>query len=319
MRSPCTLHFLILLVSILAANNSHSAGEVCQIGAPNQIASNQELRAEVSSRGLARVQVSADGGPFGDFTTINGVQSWVPNSFSPGSYNIRYRGVKADGQIVNCEPSSQTIRVTEPVSNPPVGKSYPSFVPVVSQAGSSTNFKSAQGPQTLGTMTVDGVRLKVLDYQAMSNLHGTLGQMKFFLPPGTVGFDANFYYYLAYQDGKGALKLHVPPMVNIETIPPTAAANKDVFQRLANGQEVHFYTAGAPANFLLISSTDNIAAPLPIGGYVYSNFRHPGGQFQRSLWKIYVKADCYDKWYNSSNTRWDSNGNPAEGFSHTCN
>ena len=304
----------------MGSMNIYGAEEACQVITSSQLATNQELRVEIRSVGLASVQVSAEDSAFGDFGILNGVLAWPANSFEPATYNLRYRGVKANGQIVACEPSYQAIKVTAPIVIPPSpGTSYPNFLPIVSQSGTSVNFKSSQNPQMLPNMTVDRVELKVLDYQAMSNLHGTLEQMKFFLPPGTIGFDANFYHYLAYQDGKGVLKLHKPSTLNIESIPPTNSAPQNVFARLSNGEDVIFYTAGAPANFLLLSSTDSIGVPLQAGGYVYSNFRHPGGQFQRSLWKIYVRKDCYERWFNNPNTKWDVNGNPAEGVSHTCN
>lgn len=27
---------------------------------------------------------------------------------------------------------------------------------------------------------------------------------------------------------------------------------------------------------------------------------------------------CYDKWFNDPKTKWDADGNPAEGYNHTC-
>lgn len=31
-----------------------------------------------------------------------------------------------------------------------------------------------------------------------------------------------------------------------------------------------------------------------------------------------VDKSCYDKWFNDPKTKWDTDGNPAEGYNHTC-
>ena len=67
---------------------------------------------------------------------------------------------------------------------------------------------------------------------------------------------------------------------------------------------------------MLVSSPNNPINPLEKGGWVYSNFKYPGDQLQRGLFKIYVKEDCYQQWYMSA--EWDSNGNPKENADHSC-
>lgn len=229
--------------------------------------------------------------------------------------------------IIPTVPSNPTNPAPPPTSPTPPGTTYTSYIPVVAVNGKTTNFRDSQHFQALTTRSMEGVQLKILEYEATSTNQGTAEKLKFFLPPGTMAFDANFYHFLAYQEGTGAMKLYSPPTTVITSITPSMAydlpgGKKDysqILSKLVNKNEVLYYTAGAPANFLSISSPESLSTPLSSGGYVYLNFRHPGGQFQRSLWKIYVKADCYDKWFNSSNTKWDANGNPAEGVAHYCN
>lgn len=345
-------------MAILILSTHARASEFCQVTTPSQIKKEQELRVGLSSSGVVRIQASVNGGDFGDFSMINGIQTYAGNSFDPGTYKILFRARKANGEVVPCNPTHTYIMVTGTQSQPPSpviptvptpptnptvpsnpanpvtppivqSQVFPHYLPIVAQQGLMTGFRNLQQPQNLPTMRIDGVILKVLDYEAISNLQGTIGQLKFFLPPGTMAYDANFYHYLAYQDGKGATKLYSPPTININAITPSMAFDIDnipggsdyskVFNKLSGGGEVLYYTRGAPANFLVVSSPSSLGAPLTIGGYVYTNFQHPGDQFQRSLWKVYVKADCYEKWFNSPSTKWDANGNPSEGFAHSCN
>jgi hypothetical protein len=205
------------------------------------------------------------------------------------------------------------------------GGLHPDYLPIVGSNGITTNFRGLQDPRSVVSQNVEGVALKVLSYEAIS---GSQGQLKFFLPPGTVAFDANLYLFLAYEEGRGALRLYSPPTISLATITPEMVTAPDnipngndyslVFDKLVAQGEVLYYTAGAPANFLLLSSPDGLSPALASGGWVYGNFQYPGGQFQRSLWKVYVKADCYERWFDSPGTGRDASVNPAEGDSHTC-
>ena len=95
--------------------------------------------------------------------------------------------------------------------------------------------------------------------------------------------------------------------------------NEIVLLNLIAGKEVRFWGAGGSANYLLMSSGGEIDQSLARGGWAYGNFKHPGDLTMRITWVLIVDANCYDTWYNSPNTKWDVNGNPAERVEHTCN
>ena len=180
-------------------------------------------------------------------------------------------------------------------------------------------FKTIQAPALLQSANWGtSYQIKRLDYEVYSD---TAGRMKFFLPPGTVAFNANLYYYYQFEEGKVALhfnQIPVTPFSSITANNAGGAINETVLQRLINNDEILYYSAGAPANSLVLSSPDKPIDPIAKGGYVYGNYQYPGGMLQRGLLKVYVKADCYTQWYNSASTQWDANGNPDENAEHTC-
>ena len=198
-----------------------------------------------------------------------------------------------------------------------VGK--PDYQAFVGINGSGTGFKSLQAPVNLVSASLGtSYAVKRLDYEVFGDY---TGRLKFFLPPGTIAFNANLYYYLAPQEGKVALRLGNIPLTPLSSISAANAGgvvNETVLRNLAAGQEVLFYSAGAPANSLVLSSPDQVIEPVVEGGYVYGNFQYPGDILQRGLIQVFVRSDCYEQWYNSATTQWDVNGNPSEATRHTC-
>lgn len=190
---------------------------------------------------------------------------------------------------------------------------------VVGMNSASFNFKSAQVPTNLQTVALGTTyAVKRIDYEVFSD---SFGRLKFFLPPGTVAFNANLYYYLAPQEGKVALRLYELPQMPLSQISGNHAGgplNETVLQNLIDEQEIFYYTAGAPANSMVLSSPDNPIAPVAKGGYLYGNFQYPGELLQRGLLQVFVKADCYEQWFNSPSTKWDISENPDENVEHTC-
>ena len=149
----------------------------------------------------------------------------------------------------------------------------------------------------------------------------TSGRWKFFLPPGTVGFNANLLYYLAPQEGKAVLRLNNLPTTPFSSVNINHAAgplNETVLLNLIRGDEVLRYSAGAPANSLPLSLPDEFIDPMSSGGYVYGNYQYPGGMLSRAELEVIVRADCYERWFRSSATKWDESGNPDENATHTC-
>lgn len=190
---------------------------------------------------------------------------------------------------------------------------------IVGVNSTSFSFKTVQKPESLQTANLGtSFAVKRIDYEVFSD---SVGRLKFFLPPGTVAFNANLYYYLAPQEGKVALRLNQPPATPLSSITANNAGgvlNETVLQNLINGQEKLYYSAGAPANSMVLSSPDNAIAPMTTGGYLYGNYQYPGDLLQRGLIQVFVKADCYAQWFNSSSTKWDVSENPDENATHTC-
>ncbi len=203
------------------------------------------------------------------------------------------------------------------------------YLAIVGNSGATTGFQSTKIPSTLKSVNFGTpYAVKMIEYEAVDS---SPGKMKFFLPPGTVAFDANLYFFLAYQEGKGVLRLNQPPETSFTNISPAnvfttenlggstgRAYDETVLNNLIAGKEVRYFSEGGSANFMVLSSPQNLVQPMSTGGYVYGNFQYPGGRLQRSLWKIYVKADCYDQWFNSTSTQWNTFGNPDENATHTC-
>lgn len=207
----------------------------------------QEFRIVVLSKDVVRVEVSVNNSGFASLGTHYGELRWPGNTFDPGTYNLVFRGVSTAGNLISCDPSAKQVVVkntsgvqlppiTPPVTPtpPPPSSSepikYSQYISVIGNNNKATQFRTTQMPQSVTSITVDGVALKVLDYEAS----GQQGKLKFFLPPGTVAFDANFYLFLAQQEGKGALKLYSPPTIDINTITPSIV---NVPDNIPNGND----------------------------------------------------------------------------------
>lgn len=193
------------------------------------------------------------------------------------------------------------------------------YRPIVGSNGVNSGFMTIQTPTSLQSANLGtSYAVKRIDYEVFGD---TAGRMKFFLPPGTVAFNANLYYYYVFQEGKVALRFNETPSTPLSSISVNNAGgpvNETVLRNLVNGQDVLYYSAGAPANSLVLSSPENPIEPMAKGGYVYGNYQYPGDILQRGLLQVFVKADCYEQWFNSANTQWDGFGNPDENAMHTC-
>ncbi len=200
------------------------------------------------------------------------------------------------------------------------------YYPIVGINNQKINFKQLQNPNNLQNANFGySYKVKVLDYETFNNTQDPhQNKMKFFLPPGTIAFSENLYYFLASEESKGVMKLYTPPNTELHSIslttPNINITDERLLNQLINGNEVFFANSGGigGGNSMLVSSPNNPINPLEKGGWVYSNFKYPGDQLQRGLFKIYVKEDCYQQWYMSASTEWDSNGNPKENVDHSC-
>lgn len=198
-----------------------------------------------------------------------------------------------------------------------MGQAFASgYTPIISPTHDTQGgFKAKNSPTSIRSVSWD-TSLKMLSYEYPG---GDQSQLRFFLPPGTVAVDANFYYYWTDESGMGALRMNNPPTTSLGSITPQNSTTLSTrLNKLKSGEEVLVYSPGGVANFDVLLEGGESISPLVSGGYVYSNFKYPGSQVMRSLWSVYVKASCYEKWFNSPTTKWDSQGNPDESSGHTC-
>lgn len=96
-----------------------SVNSYCFVTIPDSLAQDQELRVSVSTRNVAKFQVSADGAPYIDLETANGVMTWPGNTFAVGNYSLRFRGLASDLSVVSCNPTNKAVSVTAVVPPSP--------------------------------------------------------------------------------------------------------------------------------------------------------------------------------------------------------
>lgn len=100
----------------------------CSILIAESLRKDEELRVTVISQGISAVNASANNGNFIDIGTTNGILTWPGNTFPPYAYLLKFRGIKADGAIVDCDPAVKTVTIRDEVYTPPV--SSPTNPPV---------------------------------------------------------------------------------------------------------------------------------------------------------------------------------------------
>ena len=156
-------------------------------------------------------------------------------------------------------------------------------------------------------------------------------KLKLFFPPGTRSIGGSFL--LANRDGipaLGIMRMHLPPSTSLSQVTLDKAFSIDnaggdgnefgvkiLTNLYTTNKEVYFYGL-AGGGGLPIAYGGYYLEPIPrTGGWVYGHFQYPSGRLATGNFGISVDRDCYINWYN--NARWDSNGNPLETVSHSCN
>ena len=199
------------------------------------------------------------------------------------------------------------------------------YLPIVGPGAQSFGFKDLNRPDLLPVGSVPNT-LQV-SYIAGSS---SPDRLKFFLPPGSVMFTANFLTYLSPTEAKGVMRFKSPPTTQAFQVtrdmafaPSNSgggsfggAFNEKILQNLLGGQEVFFY-GDAGAGLMPISYGGALISPVPSeGGYAYGRFQYPGGVLGATQWTVFVDKNCYQNWY--ANATWDSSGNPSDTATHTC-
>lgn len=155
-------------------------------------------------------------------------------------------------------------------------------------------------------------------------------KLKFFLPPGTVMFTANFLVFLSQMESKGVMRLNTPPTTAASKVtrdmawsPGNAgggnfggAFDETILRNILDEKEVFFY-GNAGAGLMPVSYGGALINPIPTkGGYAYGRFQYPDGVLGATQWSVFVNKECYEKWYKTAT--WDANGNPSETAIHSC-
>lgn len=325
----------------------------CSISVPSIIMQNQELRLIISSFGVAKAQVSVNGSEFRDLGTVQGFVSWPSNTFEAGSYSLKFRSLTASKQTVACDPENKVVTiapvnggaVVPVIPTPPVSPlpSPTTTLPEVPSTGVgeytdyevhvgvgpivNKGFNSLHKPSTLGTRVIGNHSYFEILYDGVGSGNMGTGQarkkLKFFIPPGTAAIDAGMYLFLCPSDElRGYWKLYSPPLSALSAISTSESGgshSEDTFRMIAEKKEKPFYLPPTTGNYLVMSSPNDVESPLSQGGYLYSHVQYPCGDFQRLSIRLYVRKDCYERWFNSSAMKWDVNGNPVENAIHVCN
>lgn len=235
-------------------------------------------------------------------------------------------------------PSLPPVTAPEIPSNPTPPSDLTTYAPAI-WYNQTNNFKLKYSPEALQKrMSQSNGRYYQINYEVgaganQAGQHGQFDKLRFFLPPGTKNLAAGNFLYVAPEEAKAVVRLYTPPVTplsdvtfentytleNINYKGVGGSHNEIVLLNLIAGKEVRFWGAGGSANYLLMSSGGEIDQSLARGGWAYGNFKHPGDLTMRITWSLMVDANCYDTWYHNPNTKWDANGNPAEGIEHTCN
>lgn len=181
------------------------------------------------------------------------------------------------------------------------------YVPLVNQEFG--NFKTAYGPAVLPAY--GGNVLLRTKHDGLA-----LERFKIFLPPGTRSLGMTYTSYRSEQPGQMSMRFKAAPQIEaLQVVSSSMNDTREALAELNKGRELTFYS---PGNSGVISgpTAPNVPVRVDSGGFVYVNVSHPGGSAISVGFHVEVDQSCYSNWF--ANARWDSNGNPLEGVSHTC-
>ncbi|MDD2819503.1 MAG: hypothetical protein PHN51_12005 [Candidatus Nanopelagicales bacterium] len=200
------------------------------------------------------------------------------------------------------------------------------YTSVVGPTGQATGFKSLHHPDSVPSGSASATGYVILSYIAGA---GSPERLKFFFPPGTAMFTANFLAYLSPMPAKGVMKFRSAPTTQAFQVtdamayasdnsggPQGGAYDQTILANILAGRETFFFGNGG-AGLMSISYGGTMLPGATQGGYVYCNFQYPGGTLGATQWSVYVDRETYTDWYNSA--IWDSSGNPSESADHSAN
>lgn len=144
----------------------------CSILIPESLRKDEELRVTIISQGVSEVNVSVNNGDFINIGTTNGTLSWAGNSFPPYQYLLKFRGVKADKTMIDCDPAVKTVTIRDEILVPPTTP--------------PTNPPSNQTP------------ISSIDKQNFKSLHQF--NLRIAKKPAEGSYDYEFFSYVGYKN-----------------------------------------------------------------------------------------------------------------------
>ena len=291
----------------------------CTVDLPSSLFTNQELQATLSSNQIAKLQVRIEPSlDYVDLAKTTGILQFPANSFPAGNYLMYFRGLKADGTSVACNPSHRNLVVKTPA--PPSGNDPGSVTNSNYYALNSNvrglDFKTAY---SLDKVYYDGNLALLQAALGTANAVG-LSQIRLFIPPGTIQVGITTSAYLSDEDGRVAVSFKALPRATYNDVTTNTSYSGGALLSalLEKNEELHFYAPARSGGIMLINPGSEKVNPLLSGGWLYLNFLSiPGGTIYNIQTRVTVDKACYQKWYQSA--VWDQTGNPTEGILHRCN
>lgn len=142
-------------------------------------------------------------------------------------------------------------------------------------------------------------------------------QWRIWIPPGTRSLQATLYTYASPPESKVLLRMHQPPVGNVNDVTPENAAAVDLSNVLAllmTGAEVPCYTPASAGAVKLSAGTMDSPVVTTVGAWLYINaLQVPGNPPQIFKLDSYLSVDAAQYLYWYANAVWDEQGNPVAG------
>lgn len=136
---------------------------------------------------------------------------------------------------------------------------------------------------------------------------------RIWIPPGTRSLQATIYTYASEPESKVLMRMHQPPVGDLNSVTPENAAAVDLTNVLATlftGVEIPCYAPPVIGSVKLSASMLDSPVVTTTGGWLYVNaLQTPGQQIFKIESYISVDKAQYLSWYNSA--VWDDAGNPV--------
>lgn len=162
-----------LLLSSAPQIKSAFTQEKCSVAVTSVLYKHQELQATISSNQITKIQVAVEPSMnFVDLETTNGVLIWPGNTFEANSYILHFRGIKADGTSIACNPAQSAVTI--------LNSQLPWTTPVAASCSvdlPSTLLTNQELQATITSNEIAKMQVRIepsLDYVDLSKTNGVL-------------------------------------------------------------------------------------------------------------------------------------------------